>query len=226
MNKLPVMNLTPESVQQLLNSDDFGDRLTGVNQLRQLDRAIAFEMIQPLILDKNARVRYSAASQMDTLGQENLEKSWQILRDRLLNDSEPDVQAAAADAIGALKLTEAFNDLKQVYYQSSEWLVKFSIIAALGEMGDPRGFDLLKEALESDNNLIQTSAIGSLGELGDPRAIPLLIPFATDSDWQIRYRVVQALGRLGGEEAKLALEKLAKDEVEQVAEEAKRILAT
>ncbi|MBZ8180543.1 phycobilisome degradation protein NblB [Oscillatoria salina] len=220
------MNLTPESVQQLLNSDDFGDRLTGVNQLRQLDRAIAFEMIQPLILDKNARVRYSAASQMDTLGQENLEKSWQILRDRLLNDSEPDVQAAAADAIGALKLTEAFNDLKQVYYQSSEWLVKFSIIAALGEMGDPRGFDLLKEALESDNNLIQTSAIGSLGELGDPRAIPLLIPFATDSDWQIRYRVVQALGRLGGEEAKLALEKLAKDEVEQVAEEAKRILAT
>ncbi|NET90769.1 MAG: HEAT repeat domain-containing protein, partial [Kamptonema sp. SIO1D9] len=203
------MNLTPESVQQLLNSDDFGDRLTGVNQLRQLDRAIAFEMIQPLILDKNARVRYSAASQMDTLGQENLEKSWQILRDRLLNDSEPDVQAAAADAIGALKLTEAFNDLKQVYYQSSEWLVKFSIIAALGEMGDPRGFDLLKEALESDNNLIQTSAIGSLGELGDPRAIPLLIPFATDSDWQIRYRVVQALGRLGGEEAKLALEKLA-----------------
>ncbi|MEC4895282.1 MAG: HEAT repeat domain-containing protein [Oscillatoria sp. PMC 1051.18] len=220
------MNLTPESVQQLLNSDDFGDRLTGVNQLRQLDRAIAFEMIQPLILDKNARVRYSAASQMDTLGQENLEKSWQILRDRLLNDSEPDVQAAAADAIGALKLGEAFDDLKQVYYQSSEWLVKFSIIAALGEMGDPRGFDLLQEALESDNNLIQTSAIGSLGELGDPRAIPLLIPFATDSDWQIRYRVVQALGRLGGEEAKLALEKLAKDEVEQVAEEAKRILAS
>ncbi|MEC4984483.1 MAG: HEAT repeat domain-containing protein [Oscillatoria sp. PMC 1068.18] len=220
------MNVTPESVQQLLNSDDFGSRLSGINQLRQLDRGIAFEMVQPLMLDKNARVRYSAASQMDSLGEENLEKSLEILRDRLLNDSEPDVQAAAADAIGALKLTEAFDDLNQLYHQSPEWLVKFSIVAALGEMGDPRGFDLLQEALESDNNLIQTSAIGSLGELGDPRAIPLLVPLVANTDWQVRYRLVQALGRLGGQEAKLVIEKLAKDEVEQVAEEAKRTLAS
>lgn len=216
------MSVTPESVQQLLNSEDIGDRIRGLNQLRQLDKAVAFKMVQPVITDRNTRVRYSAVSQLDTLGQQDLQTSLQLLRDRLLNDPEPDVKAAAADAIGALKLTEAFDDLQRAYHETSEWLIQMSIVASLGEMGDPRGFELLKEALASDTNLIQTTAIGSLGELGDTRAVPLLIPFATNSDWQIRYRLAQALNRLGGSQARSTLEKLANDEVEQVAQEAKR----
>lgn len=220
------MSITPESVEKLLNSDNFGDRLRGVNQLRQLEKDRAFEMVQPLLQDENARVRYSAVSQFDTLGTEDLKISLKLLRDRLLNDSEVDVQAAAADALGGLKITEAFEDLEKLYHETSEWLIQFSIIAALGEMGDPRGFELLKEALDSGNNLLQTAAIGSFGELKDPRALPLLTPYAENSDWQIRYRLVQALGNIGGDETHLTLEKLAGDEVKQVAEEAKRELSS
>jgi HEAT repeat protein len=208
----------------LLGSDNFGDRIRAINQLRQLEVAIAFELIQPVVTDSNTRVRYAAVSQMDTLGHQDLQKSLTILRDRLFNDPEADVQAAAADALGALKLKDAFLDLQQVYQQSPEWLVKFSIIAALGEMGDERAFDLLQEALTSDNDLVQTAAISSLGELGDPRAVSLIVPYATHPDWQIRYRVVQALHRLGGSEARSTLEALANDQVEQVAEEAKTSL--
>ncbi|MBD1834169.1 HEAT repeat domain-containing protein [Cyanobacteria bacterium FACHB-472] len=218
------MSITPESVKELLGSDNFGDRIRAINQLRQLEVAIAFELIQPVVTDSNTRVRYAAVSQMDTLGHQDLEKSLTILRDRLFNDPEADVQAAAADALGALKLKDAFLDLQQVYQQSPEWLVKFSIIAALGEMGDERAFDLLQEALTSDNDLVQTAAISSLGELGDPRAVSLIVPYATHPDWQIRYRVVHALNRLGGTEARSTLEALANDQVEQVAEEAKTSL--
>ncbi|MDJ0633274.1 MAG: HEAT repeat domain-containing protein [Xenococcaceae cyanobacterium MO_188.B29] len=219
------MSITPESVQQLLKSENFGDRIRGLNQLRQMETKMAFELIKPMVTDKNTRVRYAAVSQFDTLGQEDLVASLEILRDRLYNDPEPDVQAAAADALGGLKLTEAFDDLSKMYHQSSDWLIQFSIIATLGELGEPRGFDLLQEALTSDNNLVQTAAISSLGELGDNRAIPLLIPFANNDDWQVRYRLTQALGRLGGEQANVALEKLAQDEVEQVAQEAKNNLS-
>ena len=218
------MSITPESVQQLLKSENFGDRIRGLNQLRQMEAKVAFELIKPMVTDKNTRVRYAAVSQFDTLGQEDLVASLEILRDRLYNDPEPDVQAAAADALGGLKLTEAFDDLFKMYHQSSDWLIQFSIIATLGELGEPRGFELLQEALTSDNNLVQTAAISSLGELGDNRAIPLLIPFANNDDWQVRYRLTQALGRLGGEQANFALEKLAQDEVEQVAQEAKNNL--
>ena len=218
------MTITPESVKTLLNSEDFGERIRGLNQLRQIDIETAFAMVQPMITDDNTRVRYAAVSQLDTLGINDKDAALEILRDRLFNDPEPDVQAAAADAIGGLKLVEAYEDLANTYHDTSEWLVQFSIIAALGELGDSRGFDLLKEALHSDNNLLQTAAIGSMGELGDTRAIPLLAAFADNEDWQIRYRLVQALGRLGGEEAKRIITKLANDDFEQVAQEAKNNL--
>ena len=218
------MSITPESVQQLLKSEDFGDRIKGLNHLRTMDPDVAFELIKPMVKDKNTRVRYAAVSQFDTLGDRDLDASLEILRDRLYNDPEPDVQAAAADAIGGLKLTEAFEDLVKMYHQSADWLIQFSIIATLGELGEPRGFDLLQEALNSDNNLVQTAAISSLGELGDNRAIPILIPFVDNDDWQIRYRLTQALGRLGGEQANFTLEKLAQDRVEQVAQEARNNL--
>ncbi|MGF1541606.1 MAG: phycobilisome degradation protein NblB [Pleurocapsa sp.] len=218
------MTITPKSIQELLNSENFGERIRGLNQLRQIEPDLALEMLLPMIKDQNTRVRYAAVSQLDTIGTSDLTVSLEILRDRLFNDPEPDVQAAAADAIGGLKLTEAFDDLATIYHQTEEWLIQFSIIAALGELGDPRGFDLLDTALKSDNNLLQTAAIGSLGELGDTRAIPLLIPFANNEDWQIRYRLVQALGRLGGEEAKNTIQQLTDDSVEQVAQEAKNNL--
>jgi HEAT repeat protein len=215
------MSITPESVQELLSSDDFGQRLSAVNQLRQLDPQIAFDMIQTAIVDSSVRVRYAAVSQMATLGHQNPTLALEVLRRCLLEDPEPDVQAAAADSLGALKLTEAYDDLERLYHQTSEWLVKFSIIAALGELGDSRSFGLLSTALESDNELIQTAAIGSLGELEDERALPLLLNFVSHPDWQIRHRVAQALSHFDHSDAQAALAKLAQDEMEPVAQEAK-----
>ncbi len=56
------MSITPDSAKQLLESEDFGDRIRGINQLREIDTATAFELIQPAITDKNTRVRYAAES--------------------------------------------------------------------------------------------------------------------------------------------------------------------
>ncbi|MBD2363171.1 HEAT repeat domain-containing protein [Anabaena minutissima FACHB-250] len=217
------MSITPESVRQLLSSEDLGDRLRAVNQIRELEPTTAFELVQIAIGDSNSRVRYSAVSQFDTLGTQDLDLSLDLLR-ALLSDPEADVQAAAADCLGALKLHAAFEDLQQLYHTTPEWLVQFSIIAALGELGDPRSFELLKEALSSDVELVQTAAISSMGELGDLQAVPLLASYSTNPDWQMRYRVVQALTRLGGADAKSILETLTNDQVEAIATEAKKSL--
>ncbi|MCY7322885.1 MAG: HEAT repeat domain-containing protein [Phormidesmis sp. CAN_BIN36] len=217
------MTTTPDLVKAALESADFGERLRAINHLRQLDPAIAFELIKAPVLDSNVRVRYAAVSQLSSLGRQDLAASLKILRAGLL-DPEPDVQAAAADSIGALKLTEAFDDLEALYRRTPEWLVGFSIVAALGELGNLQAFELLEEALAADNDLLKTAAIGSLGELGDVRAVDLLIPYATNPDWQIRYRVVQALGRLNTPEARSTLETLVADDAEQVAEQAKSCL--
>lgn len=218
------MTITPESVQKLLRSEELGDRLSAVNQIRQLDRSNAFRLIQIAIKDSNPRVRYAAVSQLDTLGGENLKKSFEILHDRLLNDSEVDVQAAAADCLGALKFKEAFPDLEQIYHNTSEWLLQVSIIAALGEMGDSRAFDLLEEALKSEVDLVKIAAISSFGELGDLRAVHLLSDYAKDPDWHIRFRVVQSLNLLGSPEALAILQTMTNDQVEQIAQEARNSL--
>jgi HEAT repeat protein len=217
------MTITPDSVKALLDSGDYGDRLRGVNQLRQLDPAVAFALIQPAVVDPNVRVRYAAVSQLSTLGQQDLEQSCKLLRSGLY-DSEIDVQAAAADAIGALHLTQAFEDLEKLYHRSSEWIVKFSLLATLGELGDPRCFDLLASALETDDELMKMAAVGSLGELGDPRAVALLIPYVTDGDWQVRQRIVQALSYYHTPEARAALETLTQDSHPAVAEQAQAAL--
>lgn len=218
-------NNDPEQIKALLQAEDFGDRIKAVNLLRNIDPALAFQLITPLTDDPNTRVRYAAVSQISTLGEQDKSTAYTVLTSSL-GDPEPDVQAAAADALGALKLTDAVDDLKELYETTSEWLVQMSVVACLGEMGDSRAFGLLESALKQDNSLVSVSAIGALGELKDERAIPLLLPYASNSDWQVRHRIAQALGNFPDNvEATQTLKQLAQDESEIVAETARRVSA-
>lgn len=217
--------MTPQAIETLLTSDNFSDQIRGLNHLRNLDPALAFPLLKPLISDPNPRIRYAAVSQLDPIGAVNLAESLELLRERLFNDSEIDVQSVAADVIGGLKLTEAYPDLEQAYNNTQDWLLQMSIVATLGEMGDPRGAELLKTALSSPQSLIRTAAIGALGDLGDPSIVPLLLPLVEDEDWQVRYRLALTLGQLPTPEGLAALERLSQDEAEQVAATAQEALA-
>ncbi|MEB3230285.1 MAG: HEAT repeat domain-containing protein, partial [Leptolyngbyaceae bacterium] len=186
------MTLTPESARQMLTSEVYEQRLSAINQLTDLPPGIALDLVQLVLNDPKARVRYAAVSKLATVGQHDPAQCLELLRHALRTDSEADVRAAAADSIGALGLTAAFEDLKTLYYETKDWIIQLSILAALGELGDRRSFDILVDALSGENDLIHAIAIGALGELGDRRAIPLLIEQISHADWQVRYRVAQA----------------------------------
>jgi HEAT repeat protein len=220
------MTVNLESLQQQLQSEDLGDRMRALSEGRNLDLAERFELVCTAAVDCKARIRYDATSQLASVGAHDLPKALAVLSDRLLHDSEVDVRAAAADSIGALKLTQAFDLLVDVYRSTNDWLLQFSIIAALGELGDRRGFELLTEALNHHTELVKVAAIGALGDLGDPRCLELLLPLVSDPDWEVRYRLVLALARIGGAEARAALMQLSQDAVAQVAETATDLLAS
>jgi HEAT repeat protein len=217
------MTITPESVSALLSSANHGDRLRGINQLHQLDKSIAYQLVQAPIQDKNTRVRYAAVSLMDTLGDVDLVKSLEILRS-CLQDAEYDVQAAAADALGGLKLKEALPELIDLYHQTSEWLLKLSIVAALGSMEDSRALLLFAESLDSTVELIKMTTVQAIGDTCDPTGVDLLTKVVTEPDAQIRFRVAEALGKIGGDQAQELLKQMANDPDPQVAEQAQAFL--
>ena len=137
-----------ESIDLLINSESKGYQMTALYLVCQLQPEMTFNYIKQWVTNNKARVRYAAVSQLATLGSQDLAESLIILRDRLVNDPESDVQAAAADAIGALKLTDAVEDLQNLYDTTPEWPVQFSIITALAELGDPYGLKLLQKSEE------------------------------------------------------------------------------
>jgi HEAT repeat protein len=213
----------PETVQALLNDADWGRRLHGVEQCRRLAPTVAMNFLKEVMTDRNARVRYAAVSQlgnMEGLSAAQKQELLPLLRERLYGDSEADVQAAAADALAGLGLTEAYEDLERAYRESPEWLVKFSVIAGLGVLGDARAYPLLLEALTAEIDLLQLAAIGALADLGDMRAVPHLGTLVNHPDWQVRLRLAQALQRLDGADAQALLATLAQDEMDMVAQAA------
>ncbi len=213
------------AIQQLLTSTEVGDRLQGLNQLRLLEPEVAFRLIEPLIQDKNSRIRYAAVSQLASLGQVNPTQAQDLLRDRLLNDTETDVRAAAADAMAALQLPFVLEDLEMAYRSTNDWLLQFSIIAALGALGNPAAVGLLTEALSSSQELVMLAAIGSLGELKQPETVEILRRFVDYPDWQVRQRLAIALGQIGTLEAKELLEQMQSDSAQTVVEAVKTNLA-
>ncbi len=215
---------TVEDLKTLLQSDDLGDRLRAVNQARPLPVEHVFEILMQAAQDANSRVRYAAISQLGTLKLPDPSQALPLLRQALAEDLEPDVRAAAAAALGDLKQLEAFEDLAAAYRRETEWLVQFSLVAAMGELGNPLAYDYLMEALAQDNDLIRTAAAAALGDLGDPRAIPALEAYIGSDDWQLRYRVALALAQIGGDAARPGLARLAQDDVEQVAAHATQAL--
>jgi len=209
----------------LLASADLGDNLRAVNQARYLEPALCWLVLSQAAQHENARVRYAAISQMGGLKLTDPSPIAACLRQALASDLEFDVRAAAAASLGDLKYPDTLADLLAAYDREQEWLVQFSIIAALGELGDPGAFDLVATTLTSGNELVRTAAIAALGDLGDERAVPLLANWLGDPDWQLRYRLAIALGQIGTPTAQDLLRQLTGDPDHRVAQQAQSLVS-
>uniref|UniRef100_A0A7S0ZD42 Phycocyanin alpha phycocyanobilin lyase n=1 Tax=Timspurckia oligopyrenoides TaxID=708627 RepID=A0A7S0ZD42_9RHOD len=192
-------SVSREDVFAMLNSEDGGDRARGINQARFLPPDQCLEAILTMVKDANPQLRYAAVSQLSVAGKADPERSFEILKDIVATDKEPTVQAAAADVISSLKLPGCYELLDELYGNTNDWMLRFSIISGLGEMGDPRAYELLIDALKNageEEPLIKIAALGALGELGDVRALDTIRGFVDDSDSIVADRASFAIGLL------------------------------
>lgn len=152
----------------------------------------------------------------------------------LHSDGDYGVRAGAAAGLGGYAAHHGDVDgtildaLKRAIYENSEWQVKFSALAALGELRDKRAIPVLLPALANSNDLLVQAAIGALGNIGDVSVVPRLLAMMGSGDMMTRQQLAQALGhmdKLRTEPAVLdALRTLARDQSTAVREAAKEAL--
>lgn len=203
--------MAESSATEQLNSPDFLERVRGINRIDEIettsDRISA--LIPLAIEDPNQQVRYAAISRISNfdhtkLSEDDSEKVLTAARYVLSNDKESSCQSGAADVIAGLKLNDGFDDLVDAFNRTSDWMLKFSIAAGLGEMGDPKAFDFLTAILgnsQGDDFLLTAAAIGALGELGDRRGLPVVEKYLDNEDSSVKERAKIAYNLLLGTES-------------------------
>jgi HEAT repeat protein len=99
-----------------------------------------------------------------------------------LGDDDVRVKAKAIDALGRMRATEATPVLIQhLFLRSTQPTVKRRILAALGQIGDPRATRPIVEFLRRDlDDDTCGTAIYALGDIGSPEAMGKLQEIAKD----------------------------------------------
>lgn len=179
-------------------------------------------MVIPLLREEEAYLRNTAILIIKEIGDKAPELIYKLLKDKdpdikkfaldliadikkgfdaskilpSLKDSNGNVRAAAAHALGELGYREAIPSLIESL-QDEEWVV-FYVLQALAKLGAEEAIDKIGELLLStDSLLIKAEAIETLGKMGtDKVAEPLLkyFPVATKDEKQ---QIVKALIRIG-----------------------------
>lgn len=192
-----------------MTSEDYVERLRGAARVKALPEPERLNALINLCNDSNSQVRYTAVSglsgfESSSLSEEEGKRLLEVMRKLMYDDGESSVQAAAADVIAGLGLKEGFDDLVKLFGRTKDWMVKFSIVAGMGGMGE-KAFWFLKELVVGEgeiDSLVLTGAIGALGDLGDPRGLELVEAYLESKDTSVKERAKISYDMLKGNAVK------------------------
>lgn len=195
-----------------LKSDNSSDRLLALVALRNLPTSEAFPLIKPMLFDDCLPVRTMAIRSLTS----HPSAEAVSLLVQLLDDPNYEIRAGAAGALGYVGDDNTVQALSRIFWEDTEWLVRFSAAVSLGNLQDPRAYAVLLHALEHTEVIVQQAAIAALGEIKAFDALDTLLCFVQSEDWMVRQYLANALGNLPSPKSLSALKYLAKDDNPQV----------
>jgi HEAT repeats len=92
----------------------------------------------------------------------------------------------------------------------------YNSIAALAKYDDDRAIDALQAAMKSPNESIRLAVAEAFADSPHRSGLKLLLRMKSDSYWFVRLRVAQRLETVNTQESRVVLQKLLKDEKEEV----------
>jgi HEAT repeat protein len=136
-----------------------------------------------------------------------------------LADPETEVRKAATRAL--IKLNRLAVEPLIDFLPSADRLAAAGSIRVLGDIADPRAFEVLAAQVDGEHRV---DVMHAFGKLKAPQAEPLLVAALADQDWQVRMHAAMALSTVGTTASVAPLEQTLEDGVKVVREWSARSL--
>lgn len=181
-------------IETYIDSPNPENRMKAITELRNYEPNLVVPLLKRRMYDQEFVVRSFVAM---GLGYKQTEEGFELLLDLIEYDRDYNVRAEAANSLA--KYGEgAIPHLVKLFQQDSNWLVRYSIFAALDLRQYP---EILLEfctlGLKGDDLIIQQIAIASLEQLAntpqEAKALELLLAIATSEPGEIRAQVARVL---------------------------------
>ncbi len=168
-------------------------RNTAIMIIKEVGRE-AVPLLAPLLKDHDDDVRKFALDLIQDIKYCDYPEK---LVDRLENDLNPNVRAAAAKALGALKYRAAEPQLMDAL-RDEEW-VCFSAIEALTDLEpeDERCLHSIAALLNSPSEAIRFAALEALGKIGSPLSAKPIVDHISKTDGYEKNAAIKSLVRIG-----------------------------
>ncbi len=156
------------------------------------DPALADPLVEAL-QDPNGRVRDQAAlALLDLKPPEKL----QAILARLEVEQEPSLRAILYRTIASTG-GEAMVEALRSHWGREGYEDRMGVVDALGELGSPRGLNLLRVALRDNEISVVLRAVAAMDRIGGAGAVETLLALVADPRWPVAQSVVEALSKRG-----------------------------
>lgn len=131
----------------------------------------------------------------DILGLTGDDQAVPALCQTALEDEEPNVVAAAIEALGKIRSAQALPALYKIFDNSE--IMKVEVAEAIGLIGNPESAGFLENHLKSDDPIMKYAVIDALGNLGQTSSISALLEYILQTGEIIQEQLCQAILKIG-----------------------------
>ena len=204
-------------IETYLDNPNPQNRMKAITELRNYEPNLVVPLLKRRMYDQEFIIRSFVAI---SLGHKRTGEGFELLLDLIEHDRDYNVRAEAANSLAKYG-ESAIPHLVKLFRQDSNWLVRYSIFAAIDLRQYP---EILLEfctlGLRGDDSVVQQTAIASLGQLANTpqqsKALELLLSAATSEQGVIRAQVAIVLRHFEDPKAEATLMNLRKDSDYQV----------
>ena len=199
-------------IETYIDSPDPQNRMKAITELRNYEPDLVVPLLKKRMFDQEFVIRSFVAA---GLGFKRTDEAFELLLNLIEHERDYNVRAEAASSLA--KYGEgAIPHLVKLFKQDSNWLIRYSILAAIDLTNHPELLlDLCVVGLKGKDPVVKQTALASLEKLvktpQENLALELLLAAAESEQVEIRAQVARVLRYFADPKAQTALKNLRQD---------------